>query len=62
MADSIPILRRKLGQILETEDTIAGSLYHKQIVQIFNSFPKDELFATQTEGIRESVVGLIWYG
>ena len=58
-ADAIPILRRKLRQILDVEDTIDGSHYYKQIVQIFNSFPKDELFATPTEGIRQSVVGLI---
>jgi glutamate dehydrogenase len=58
-ADTIPLLRRKLGQILDEEDTISGSHYHKQLVQIFNSFPKDELFASPTSAIRESVVGLI---
>ena len=58
-ADTIPLLRRKLRQILDEEDTITGSHYHKQVVQIFNSFPKDELFATPTSAIRESVVGLI---
>ncbi len=58
-ADGIPILRRKLEQILDAEDTIDGSHYFKQIVQIFNSFPKDELFSSPVEGIRESVIGLI---
>ena len=58
-ADTIPVLKRKLSQILDDEDTIIGSHYHKQLVQIFNSFPKDELFATRTSGIRESLVGLI---
>ena len=59
MADTIPILRRKLEQILDAEDTITGSHYYKQIVQIFNSFPKDELFASPIDGIAASVVGLI---
>jgi glutamate dehydrogenase len=58
-ADAIPIVRRKLRQILEAEDTIDGSHYYKQIVQIFNSFPKDDLFGSSTEGIRARVVGLI---
>jgi glutamate dehydrogenase len=58
-ADRIPVLRKKLQRVLEIEDTIEGSHYHKQIVQIFNSFPKEDLLATPSEGIRESVVGLI---
>ena len=58
-ADTIPLLRRKLRQILDEEDTISGGHFHKQVVQIYNSFPKDELFATPTSAIRESVVGLI---
>ncbi len=58
-ADKIPVVRRKLERILDQEDTMSGSHYHKQLVQIFNSFPKDELFGTPTAAIRESVVGLI---
>ncbi len=58
-ADTIPVLRRKLLQILEAEDTIAGSHHYKQVVQLFNSFLKDELFASPTEDIRNSIVGLV---
>ncbi|MDQ3782423.1 MAG: NAD-glutamate dehydrogenase, partial [Actinomycetota bacterium] len=55
----IPILRSKLNQILEAEDTMEGSHYYKELVQLFESFPKDELFATPTDDIRRSMVGLV---
>ncbi|CAN5530041.1 NAD-glutamate dehydrogenase GdhB [soil metagenome] len=55
----IPILRSKLTQILEAEDTMEGSHYYKELVQLFESFPKDELFSTPTEDIRRSMVGLV---
>ncbi len=58
-ADSIPGLHRKLQQIIEAEDLIAGSHSYKEVVQLFNSFPQDELFATTTEDIRQSIVGLL---
>ena len=58
-ADSIPMLRRKLQQIIEAEDLIEGSHVFKEVVQLFNGFPTDELFATPTDAIRESIVGLI---
>ncbi|MCP3975724.1 MAG: NAD-glutamate dehydrogenase [bacterium] len=58
-ADSIPELRRKLQQIIEAEDLIEGSHFYKEVVQLFNSFPTDELFATPTEDVRGSIVGII---
>jgi glutamate dehydrogenase len=58
-ADSIPGLHRKLQQIIEAEDLIAGSHSYKEVVQLFNSFPQDELFATTTEDIRQSLLGLL---
>jgi len=58
-ADTLPELRSKLAEIFDAEDTIVGSHYYKELVQLFNSFPKDELFATPTEGIRMSLVGLV---
>jgi len=58
-ADSIPGLQRKLQQIIEAEDLIAGSHSYKEVVQLFNSFPQDELFATTTDDIRRSLVGLL---
>jgi glutamate dehydrogenase len=43
-ASNIPILRRKLKEILEAEGASKGSHDYNQIVQIFNSMPKEELF------------------
>jgi glutamate dehydrogenase len=45
-ASNIPILRRKLKEILEAESASKGSHDYNQIVQIFNSMPKEELFLT----------------
>ncbi len=58
-AESVPLLRRRLAQILADEDAIAGSHHYKQVVQLFNTVPKNELFSTPTEDIRDSIVGLI---
>ena len=58
-ATQIPLLHRKLDQIIEAEDLIDGSHDHKLAIQLFESFPKDELFATPTEGIRHAISGLL---
>jgi glutamate dehydrogenase len=54
-----PVLHRKLKQILEAEDLIEGSHDYKTVVTIFESFPKDELFAASPEELRTSVIGLL---
>ncbi len=56
---TIPILRRKLRNILAEEDLLAGSHDYKVITQIFESFPKDELFAISEDDLRSSLVGLL---
>ena len=58
-AATIPILGRKLETILEGEDLIEGSHDFKLIVQIFESFPKDELFAITEADLRRSLLGLL---
>ena len=58
-ATQIPLLHRKLDQIIEAEDLIDGSHDHKLAIQLFESFPKDELFATPTEGIQQAISGLL---
>ena len=40
----IPILRRKLKQVLELDQAIPGGHDYKQIISIFNSMPREELF------------------
>ncbi|GIU91527.1 MAG: NAD-glutamate dehydrogenase [Acidimicrobiia bacterium] len=58
-ASRIPLLRRKLQQILNMEDLIEGSHDHKAVVGLFDGFPKDELFAAPTEELRRTIVGLL---
>jgi glutamate dehydrogenase len=43
-AQNIPILRRKLDKILERSGSPAGSHDYKEIITIFNSMPKEDLF------------------
>jgi glutamate dehydrogenase len=58
-ASKTPLLQRKLQQILEAEDLFPGSHDYKAVVAIFESFPKDELFAASSEEIRSQVTGLL---
>jgi glutamate dehydrogenase len=58
-ASKTPLLQRKLKQILDAEDLFEGSHDYKAVVSIFESFPKDELFAATAEEIRAHVTGLL---
>ena len=58
-AGRIPLLRRKLRRIVESEDLIEGSHDYKTAVSIFESFPKDELFAADVEELRRQVRALV---
>jgi len=57
-AASIPLLRQKLGQVLEAEDLIEGSHDFKNVVQLFESFPKDDLLSASVDDLRASLMGL----
>src|SRR5919204_433980 len=50
-ASETPVLHRKLRQVLASEDLIEGSHDYKAAVTLFESFPKDELFAAPTEDL-----------
>jgi glutamate dehydrogenase len=50
-AEHVPILRRKLDQILSGAGVLEGSHDYKEINTIFNSMPKEELFLTSAEEI-----------
>ena len=58
-AAEIPMLQRKLNQVLEMQDVIEGSHDYKSIVQIFESFPKDDLFATEVQSLSDTIGELI---
>ncbi|MDX1577671.1 MAG: NAD-glutamate dehydrogenase, partial [Gemmatimonadota bacterium] len=51
-ASTIPILRRKLREILQQEGAPRGSHDYNVILQTFNSMPKEELFLASVEEIR----------
>ncbi|MFQ5529641.1 MAG: NAD-glutamate dehydrogenase [Gemmatimonadota bacterium] len=58
-ASQIPILRRKLREILEAEQVDRGSHDHGLIVRTFNSLPKEDLFLTPVAellGVVDAVV------
>lgn len=51
-ASTIPILRRKLREILEQEGAPKGSHDYNLIFQTFNSMPKEELFLASVDELR----------
>src|SRR3954469_2820549 len=51
-ASETPVLHRKLQRVLEAEDLIEGSHDYKAAVALFDSFPKDELFAAPIDDLR----------
>src|SRR5262249_46729703 len=55
----IPILRRKLRQIIESEDLIEGTHDYKAAVALYESFPKDDLFGATVDDLRGEVMGLL---
>ena len=58
-ASRIPLLHRKLEQIVAAEDFFEGSHDHKLAVELFESFPKEELFTADWQDLRRSVVSLL---
>ncbi len=58
-AGQIPLLRRKLQQILAAEELFPGSHDYKTAIAMVESFPLDELFAASTEELRHQVSGLL---
>ncbi len=58
-ASKTPILGRKLRQIAVAEDLLEGSHDHKALVELFESFPKDELFAAGPDELRQTLVRLL---
>ena len=54
-AEKIPILRRKLEWILQNAGVKEGSHDYKEIITIFNSLPKEELFLASMEEVGQDV-------
>jgi glutamate dehydrogenase len=58
-AAKTPLLHHKLEQIIAAEDLIPGSHDYKQVVELFESFPRDELFQATADELRNLIVGLL---
>jgi glutamate dehydrogenase len=58
-ASSTPLLHTKLAQILSGLDLIEGSHDYKAAVTLFDSFPKDELFAAAADELQGAVAALL---
>ncbi len=54
-AESIPILRQKLGEILDESGVREGSHDYKEIITIFNTLPKEEIFLTSAGEVGEDI-------
>lgn len=58
-AGKVPILRHKLHQIAMLEDHLEGSHDYKRLVETFESFPMDELYAAEVDELRPLLVDLL---
>ena len=58
-ASETPLLHRKLRQCLEGIGLIEGSHDYKAAVALFDTFPKDELFAAPAEDLRGALTSLL---
>ena len=54
-AQDIPILRQKLAGIIELAGAAEGSHDYKEIITIFSSLPKEELFLASAEEIAKDI-------
>ncbi|MEX0666937.1 MAG: hypothetical protein WD313_01255, partial [Acidimicrobiia bacterium] len=58
-ASHVPILRRKLADIVANEDLIEGSHDHKAVIQIFEGYSKHDLFTAPTNSLQREIMGLL---
>jgi glutamate dehydrogenase len=58
-ASSIPVLRRKLRQILEAEDIVDHSFDERALRTLFEAFPKHDLFEADVDHLRRALVSLL---
>ena len=57
--DEIPVLRRKLRQVLEADEALPGSHDYKAIVTAFNSMPREDLFGNEAEQLHQDIRSII---
>jgi glutamate dehydrogenase len=57
--DDIPILRRKLRQVLERDEALPGSHDYKAIVAAFNSMPREDLFSSDSDQLHKDIRAIL---
>src|SRR5262245_58227791 len=58
-AAEVPVLRRMLRQIVAAEGVLVGSHDWREIVGVFNTLPKGELFASTVDEIRADIATIL---
>jgi glutamate dehydrogenase len=58
-ASTIPVLRRKLVQLLDAEDIVEDSHDERMLRALFDAFPKHELFGASAEELRGVLIPLL---
>jgi glutamate dehydrogenase len=58
-AGGIPLIKRKLQQVLAAEDFVPGSHDYKSVVALVENFPLDELLQVPVDTLRATVVQLL---
>src|SRR5205823_4352929 len=58
----IPVLRRKAERVVERSGFVAGGHDYKALVEILESYPRDELFQIGDDELFDTVVGILHLG
>ncbi len=58
-SSTIPVLRRKLRAVLDAEDVVDHSQDERALRTLFDAYPKQELFESDAEELRDSLVALL---
>jgi len=58
----IPLLRRKVGDVVARAGLAPGSHAGKALVNILETYPRDELFQTATEDLLRTAMGILHLG
>jgi glutamate dehydrogenase len=59
VGSEIPLLRRCLNEILARDGLVEGSHDYRDAIDLFNSFPREELFASHAEDIRDAMHAIV---
>ena len=58
----IPVLRRKAQRVVERSGLLRGSHDHKALVEILETYPRDELFQISEDELFETALGVLHLG